>query len=217
MLILLWPSLPLPSHRVYVITLAECRPPHWCCHHLWLSSACMWLCWKSVDPLTNAITVFAFPQGVCDHLCKVQTPSLMPSPPLPFLSMYVIVLEKCRPPHWCCHCLCLPTGCMWSCLQSADPLTDAITTFAFPQLVCDRHCKVQTPSLMLSLPLPSPSMYVIVLAKCKPPHWGQHHLCPPTVCMWSCLQSVDPLTDAVTAFAFPQSVCDHACKVQTPP
>ena len=131
-LILLRPSPPLPSHRKYVIVLVKCRPLHWCSHHLCLHTGSTWSRLQSADPLADAVTVFAFPQDVRDCACKVQTPLLMLSPSLPSHRMYVIVLAKCRPPHWCCHHLCLPTGSMWLCLQSADPLADAITAFAFP-------------------------------------------------------------------------------------
>ena len=41
---------------------------------------------------------------------------------------------------------------------SADPLADADPAIAVPQDVSDHTCKVQTPLLMLILPLPSLSM-----------------------------------------------------------
>ncbi|KIM86582.1 hypothetical protein PILCRDRAFT_4504 [Piloderma croceum F 1598] len=61
-----------------------------------------------------------------------------------------------------------PAVCMWLCLQSTDPLTDSITTFAFSQFyVCDVPAKWR--------PLTDPitaftflQRYVIVLAKCRP-------------------------------------------------
>jgi hypothetical protein len=53
-------------------------------------------------------------------------------------------------------------------LQNAELLADAFLAFAFPQTVRDRACKVQTLSLMPPWPLPYHSMYVIVLAKCRP-------------------------------------------------
>jgi hypothetical protein len=114
---------------------------------------------ESHDP----INTFALAQFVCDCACGVQTPSLILSPPLPSHRQYVIVLAECRPLHWSCHHHCLPTGSMWLCLQSADPFTDSVTTFAFPQRVCVCACRVQTPSLSPSPPLSSHRMCIIFI------------------------------------------------------
>jgi hypothetical protein len=58
---------------------------------------------------------------------------------------------------WSHDHLFLGIVCMWLCLESADPLTDPVTTFAFPQKVCDCACRMQNPSLILSPTLPSHS------------------------------------------------------------
>jgi len=148
----------------------------------------MWLCLQSANLCADPVATIASPQLVCD--CKVQTPSLIWSC-LCLTACMWSCLESCRPLHWsCCH-LCLLTACMWLCLQSAYSSIDPIGIFALPQRVCDHNCKVQTPLLILLLPLPSHSMYV-TLAKCR------------------------PFTDPVIAFSSPQGVCDHAFKVQTP-
>jgi hypothetical protein len=79
-----------------------------------------------------------------------------------------------------------PIGSMWLSLQSADPsliLIEPVTGFVFPQHVCGCACKVQTPLLILLPPVHSYSMYVIVLAKCRPPCWC-HCNCLPAACMW---------------------------------
>ena len=208
--------LPLPSHSMYVIMLSNCRPPCWSCCCLCLLTGGTWLCFQTADPLTDPVAAFAFPQHVCDCAFKLQIPLLIPLLPLPSHSMYVIVHSNCIPPHWSCCCLCLPTVCMWSCFQTADPLTDPVAAFAFLQEVHDHAFKLQTPSLIPWPPLPSHSVYVTVLSNCRPPCWSHCHLYLPTVCMWSCFQTVDPLTDPVATFAFPQYVSDHAFKLQTP-
>ena len=45
--------------------------------------------------------------------------------------------------------------------------------------------------------------------------WCCCHVCLPTGCKWLGLESPDLLADVVATFAFPQSVCDCGCKVQT--
>ena len=137
----------------------------------------------------------------------------MPSLPLPSPSMYVIVHSQCRP-HWYCHCHCLPTVCTWSCFQSADPLADVVTAFTFTQCVCDCACKVQTPWLMPSPPLPTHRMYVIVLVKCRPPLLMLSLPLPSHSLYVIVLAKCRPPTDLVVAFAlFRQYVITIKCKV----
>jgi len=93
-----------------------------------------------------------------------------------------------------------PTESMWLFLQSADislTLMEPDTAFIFPQDVCGCACKVQTPLLILLPPVHFYSMYVIVLARCRPPCWCHCHRLP-IACMWLYLQSADSFTDLMT-------------------
>jgi len=95
------------------------------------------------------------------------------------LSLYVVVLESCRLPCSCCHCLFLLTVCKWSCLRNADCLAHAVTACSFSQGVSGLAWEMQAVLLMLSL---------LVLS---------------AACMWSNLRIGARTFDLITAF-FPE-------------
>ena len=68
--------LPLPSHRVWVIVLADCRSHCLCCFCLYLLTAYKWLCLHTADPFAHAVCPFAIPQVVSDCACPLQNLAL---------------------------------------------------------------------------------------------------------------------------------------------
>ena len=107
------PSPCLSFLRLYVIVLFPFMKSTWPLHLICPSSGCMWLfsfhLWSWPDPFT----LFSLPQAVCGcslFICEVD---LIPSPCLPFLSMYVVVLLPFMKFTWPFHLFFPSLVCMW--------------------------------------------------------------------------------------------------------
>lgn len=198
----------------------NCRLSCWSCLHLCLPLECTWFCsiiadcliftlpclpsastWSqltSVDSLDDVVphllsslSQYVILVGNCTSSCWSCPLSLPP------LSLYVILFDKYRLQCWSCSHLCYSSACMWSCMTSADYLSDLFPSFAFPQHVCNPVCQVRIFVLILSPYLPSLSQYVIQFDKCRLT-CSYCHLCPSSECMWSCLTSADCLANLVS-------------------